>query len=126
MTESESVALPFGDGPLRSTKTIIGHASEKSKPFFQLFLFFCNSSVMLLQNGGFELYGRTVPIILFLQIMHAYIIDRSINRIIEPLGHTDLILNCIIEIKFPDRGMDRTALGNSRQAHIGNINTEFI
>ena len=51
MTESESVALPFGDGPLSygllcfvcfavSTNAIIGHDFKKRKYFFKIFLIF--------------------------------------------------------------------------------------
>ncbi len=34
MTESESVALPFGDSPSYSTNVIIRHIIKKSKYFF--------------------------------------------------------------------------------------------
>ena len=34
MTESESVALPFGDSPSYSTNVIIFYIKEKSKHFF--------------------------------------------------------------------------------------------
>ena len=55
MTESESVALPFGDGPLLvaedfvlsclphvlSTNVIIGQVSKDCNPFFEKNAFFC-------------------------------------------------------------------------------------
>ena len=34
MTESESVALPFGDSPSFATQWIIDYLSQKCKPFF--------------------------------------------------------------------------------------------
>ena len=38
MTESESVALPFGDSPIFKTNVIIACSSAKCKPFFYFFL----------------------------------------------------------------------------------------
>ncbi len=40
MTESESVALPFGDSPSYSTNVIIRHIIKKSKHFFSFSLKF--------------------------------------------------------------------------------------
>ncbi len=47
MTESESVALPFGDSPSYSTNVIIRYTAQKSKYFFYFFQFFSDGVTSL-------------------------------------------------------------------------------
>ncbi len=45
MTESESVALPFGDSPISNARIIITDPHEKIKPFFYFFTNFFTAEV---------------------------------------------------------------------------------